>query len=588
MVVLMLLGASTLTIHTAPLQAQQPAVNPDPEVTWIHHSDPEIALPVDYNTWSDQYPRSWEMALRQEESDLRLQAADTISFAIRFGFPVDEPLVKALVDVVRDRDENPETRTAAAVALVTADAREAAEALAEGAAAGPLPLTLRVDRALAAWDYLPIREVWLKRLEASPPQRSLVESAIESLATVGEPRVVAPLERLLDSSQTDPALRILAARSLAMVPMPQRLERAEAFLKSAGSSGGRADLEHLLGVLLLAREDSPAGIELLDRYCQVTSSAVVAQAMQRLLQVAPARLVARADEFLRSNDGNVRKNAVAALATDPSPRSVQLLGPILNDPVPAVRSDARHHLLVMAADEGLRSEVIAAAEKVLASDQWRALEQAILILAQLDHEAVGERLFALIDHPRHEVYVTACWGLKEMAIEPLRELYYKRMVALIAEVATPKDLERYWASGHLIEAMGKMRHQPAVEDLKRLIPKEAPIHPTARAAAIWALGYLLADSQDAEVSGTLAGRLADAGSIPPESDEVRAMAAISMGRIASPSSLEPLRKWASTEGTDTYIGRRCAWSIELLTGEPIPALITKTYEIGDWFLMVNP
>ncbi len=562
-------------------EPQPTAPNPEPKVDWKHRIDPDIELLPDQGSWPEALQDLWAKALLHPESDLRREAADTVSLAYSHGMSIEKPIIEALLVVVKDPEEKPLTVTAAAAALANIDAKEAADTLAQQISTSPQTLQLQLDRAFARWDYQPMRATWLARLETPDHQRILVESAVVCLGEVREPLAAPILLPWLLSSKTSPSLRLKVARCLARLPIDDRLGVVATLLED---NSKQPALTQLLAATLLAEEDSPETVELLDSITRMDEPTAIGEALRRLLSIAPEKIVQQADRLLEHRDGNIRHVTVDALATAPSEESIVRLTRMIGDPVPAVRQLARKHLLVMAANEELRPIVVTESEKVIATDDWRGLEQSILILTELNQTQIGQRLLDLVDHPRSEVYNTACWGLRRLKIVPLSDAVHQRFIGLFEELQEPSVSVRYYALGHLAEALAELDHKPAVPDLVKLIPKEVPIHPTTRSAGIWALGYLLAGTGDRNVATPLEGRLADAASIPPESNEVRAMAAVSLGRIGSQESLAPLRHWAATEGAENYIGRRCYWSVRELTGEPIPDIQPRIRQLGDWFL----
>jgi len=209
----------------------------------------------------------------------------------------------------------------------------------------------------------------------------------------------------------------------------------------------------------------------------------------------------------------------------------------------------------------------------------------------LDQKQIGERLLQLLDHSRPEVCVSAAWGLKELAkpelIEPMFEAA-KRFSGEAAQVSAEAARVKTAAaiSSHLLEALGLMDHQPAEEYLRIFIPKSAPYPEEARTAAIWALGYLWADSAslDPKLVRQLEERLADWISPSPELYMVSAMSAVSLGRMKSEASLPELRRWCSGEGRNTYLGGCCGWAIQQITGETLPEPKASSRQLPGWFL----
>ena len=123
--------------------------------------------------------------------------------------------------------------------------------------------------------------------------------------------------------------------------------------------------------------------------------------------------------------------------------------------------------------------------------------------------------------------------------------------------------------------------------MRSYVPKvsgKVPFAFQVRAAAVWSLGKLLTDKLDPVLASQLEVRLADVGSVPPEADQVRAMAAITMGRMKSQPSLPALRKWYETNTYNNYVGRACGWGIEQLTGEKMPDPDVMRPRAQNWFL----
>lgn len=79
-------------------------------------------------------------------------------------------------------------------------------------------------------------------------------------------------------------------------------------------------------------------------------------------------------------------------------------------------SEVPSFLEVLAKQEGLREAILEQAQRIIAGDDWRGLEQAARLFGALDHEPAAERLLELLKHDRTEVFVTAGWALRELAV----------------------------------------------------------------------------------------------------------------------------------------------------------------------------
>lgn len=581
--------ASTLVLVTHCVWSIGSAAAADPKVEidinrQVDHQtlrDPALDLKPAVLTWPVDFRPVWRAALLHPESDLRSQAIASIRHAHRFGMPGLGGLEDALRTVLLDDKAQAATRTAAAAALVELDCRQSASLLMEKSAAGPLHLQLAVESGLAKWDYPAARDMWLARLNDQSAHFDLVRIAMESLAQVGDLRATEPLSKVMLSPLQSPPNRLIAARALGTLAPIETLQWSERLLSGVSQD---PNLDSQLGVELLANQSSPQAIELLQKYSKWPSAPVVSVALQRLLSLEPSRVLADADQTILNDDANVRKVTVAALMGDPTPGSIKLLADALNDPIPNIRREARRGLLRHASDETLRPVVIEHAMRVFGVDSWRGLENAMIVLTELRHREIKQQLIPLINHPRTEVQITAAWAIKNLFETADGPTVLSLAQTITKEIDSGGPMSRSSIQAHLHEALGMIGHRPAVEDLAKLIPKSSRYTAQSRAASIWALGLLLESPQDASLIRLLEERLADSNSVPMEYREVRAAAAITLGRIADPGSLAELRTWYKNEGYNSSIGRSCGWAILQMTGEPLPDATAPTQQINDWFI----
>lgn len=555
-------------------------ININRQVDYQTFENPNLDLPPATLTWPVDFRPAWRAALLHSESDLRSQTIASIRQAHRYGMPGLSDLEDALCTVLQDREATSAARAAAAAALVELDCRQAASLLFKQSSAGPLQLQVTVETGLAHWDYSPARDVWLARLNEQAAHYELVRVAMESLAKVRETRAVEPLSKVLLSPTSGSPLRLTAARALGTLAPIETLRWSEMLMSGVSPD---SDLDAQLGVELLTKQSSPQAIELLKKYSKWPSASVASIALQRLVDLEPSFVLAGAAETLLDADANVRKVAVVALSNDPSIGSVELLTAALNDPVPDIRRDARLGLLRHASDDSLRPSVIRYTVQLFEADEWRALENAVIVLTELEHRQIKPRLISLIRHPRPEVHITAAWGLKHLAEAEDGPILLKLAQRVTNEVDRGGQASRSLVQTHLHEALGLVGYQPAIEHLAKLVPKSAPYEPLSRASSIWALGFLLKSPKDGALIKALESRLADDSITPAEYRDVRAAAAIALGRINAPDSLALLRTWNQTEGNNSSLGRSCGWAIMQMTGEPLPDAEASTRHLSGWF-----
>lgn len=570
------LGLSLSLFGTQPLVGQ--TIDPDREIVLLTTTDPQLEFPSLVADWHPATLTVWRAALQHRESELRREVADMIRQAHRYGLTGLESLRDPLLEILRDADQSPLTRLSVAQTLIELELVELAPQLDAVAATGSPLLQATIDRGLARWDHGPARQRWRALLARPDADPRLLQTAIRSLATVGDASSVKALRKILFSPQHGWPIRLDAARALARLQSDQVVAWAHQ-LGGAQASARRAQLV----VELLAGATSEEAIALLDALADRDEPTIVAVALERLRLVDPQKVLSRAPQLVVDRDANIRRAVIGTLAQHPSAESVGLLATALADLVPEQRRQARHHLLVQADDGALRPLVIQRATEQLEQEQWRAIEQATMILVELQRHEVSDRLFELIDFPQAEVQRAAAFGLKQLLNdERAAELLAvaERVSQQIAKgEATPG---RHAAQAHLLEALGVLRHRPGTELLEQLVPKAAPYTIHSRAAAVWSLGHLLEPATDQRLIGALHQRLADADSDDPEYGEVRAAAAIALGRIGDPESLAELRRWYELESAQSLVGRSCGWAVQQLTGEPLPAAGIFRRRPGNW------
>jgi HEAT repeat protein len=374
---------------------------------------------------------------------------------------------------------------------------------------------------------------------------------------------------------------------------------AERLAADASTRGlvGRLIAATLMSQALTHREArSPEGIPLLQRLAVDPEPTVAAVALTRLLDIDPELLVPVVERLLASPDPNVRSFGVEILSRRPSEKHIHLLGNRLDDLHPDVRVKARKSLQTLAGKDEFKNLVIIEGTRMLASGQWRGLEQAVILLANLDHKPAAARFLELLQFERPEVFVTAAWGLRKLAVpdtlppvtsyvkEELERIH--KGVRLPNRPDVPPEIIDHQVS-QLNQFLGQQRYGPAEALLRRFVPHEAPLFPCpeSRAAAVWGLGMILEGKTDAKLAEDLEVRLRDTNSIPPENVQVRRMAALTIGRLKAEGPLPRLRLYcAEQKPNDDAVHNACGWAIERITGEPMLWSLTIEKVQRDWFL----
>jgi HEAT repeat protein len=287
---------------------------------------------------------------------------------------------------------------------------------------------------------------------------------------------------------------------------------------------------------------------------------------------------------------------------------LQLLSKRLDDVHLDVRRKARRLLLELAGDQKWHKQVVEDASAIMQGESWRGLEQATILLVQLDQKQVAGRLVELLQSNRTEVKVSAAWGLRKLDVPetlpglvryieeeikprpvvkaPRAQTSDQPAVKASTSEAPPSVDIRDYTNSQLLQLLGQQKYRPAEALLRRFIPKSAFASlPESRAAAIWALGMIHEGKIDDALAAALEERLMDSRR-PPEDFRVRWMSAIALGRMKAKNSLESLRSQCPFfKPSSSPISNACGWAIEQITGEKMPPPETLIRYRSDWFLI---
>ncbi|MCO6457662.1 MAG: hypothetical protein J5I93_20355 [Pirellulaceae bacterium] len=564
------------------LHGNRPAVAE--ELDSLRFQDPVLVVTRRVEVYDQGLAELWLQALNSDEVDLQRQAADTIAMAHQRGVPGMNGTRDGLLDKLRGQPLHPLVQLAVARALLVLDARQAAPALAERLETSGLDYALIVEPYLARWQYEPLRDVWRKRL---PDTRLAVPSRLLAIQGLGELRddgAVDDLRRIVVNRLEPAGLRLAAARAIGRFEREELAEAAEQLADGPGAKAAEVEglVSRLSAVAMLSSIDTPASRGLLLRLAEDTRPAVAGAALERLLAVAPADVLPLADRLLVNPDSKVRLLTAQTLATQPAAEQVPGLAGLLPDPHPDVRTFARQALKEFAQRAELDAPVRQALDKALQGEDWRGLEQASLLAAELRHAPAAGRLVQLLEHSRPEVLQTAAWALRVLAIPdtfPDMLAYARRQFPLLdqrdfqspeAELTGPNRLEAVPVQlAHVFECFGANRYQECEPLLRDFVPKKFQLGHDARSAAIWSLGWLHEDAAPPGLAEQLAERLADLSPVESEDDQVRRFSAITLGRMKGEPGVETLTTFRKMEGNGTYVGRACGWALHRIQGVPL-------------------
>lgn len=553
----------------------------------------------------------WLQALDRPEAALHLEVAQAVVRAHRLGVAGLDDMTPSLVQALQRDGEPAAARLAIARALVELDARQTAPLL-SAQAGSSLEMAEVVEPALAHWDYRPMRAHWLERLSTSRTTRRRLLLAIQSLGKIGETAAAPALRVLVVDPETPADVRIESARALAVL-LPQGMEEHTRELAADKSTEGIA--KRLAAATLLSRHSGSIARELLVELASDDEPAVVALAIERLIQLDPHAVTAIQPKLIANPDARVRRLIVELLAAQQSPAAVALIAKMLDDPHPLVRRDAANALVRLAGVESLAVAVRDAAMTALISPHAEGREQAALVIGSTDHKPAADHLLKLLEDQPPAVSIAAAWALRQLAVPETGGAIFAKLrrdsegiMAQVAELApiyakggnAQIDLQRYpptyRVAEQLILALGRMRFAAADPFLRAFIPKPIPQvgqppeleltkQANPRAAALWALGQIHSNAGPPDLVEALRERLDDATPIPAESALVRRTAAASLVTMNARSTAATLREFYDPDADANDLGRICGWAVEQFTGQELPRRTDREIQHVDWLLL---
>jgi HEAT repeat protein len=569
-----------------------PFVRADDVLDSPMYRDPDLPKPKVVLKLHPRLPGLWVEALARPEADLKSRAAQAIGQAHERGFPGMSATIAALTRELDQPDQHPTVRVAVARALVVLDAKVAAPGLAKWAAADD-DVRAIVDPALAKWGYQPAHAGWLERLAQSPPGRGTV-LAIQALAVVKEEKAAGRLRELALGRDVPAGVRVEAGRALGVLRSSGLEADAESLVVES-----RGITDRLVAAAMVRHHRGDAAVRQLQALGKDAEPTVAAVALERLVELGPAHVLPLLDSVLASPDANVRRFGIEVLFRQPTEARLGVLADRLNDPHPEVRAKARETLRHLAAQPQWKSIVLREGTRILGGNDWRGLEQAAILLAQLDHKPAAQRLLTLLGHARPETFVAAAWALRVLAVpdtEPKVLAFfddtYRRMLQSGPEagrVGVPAEAVDRQLS-QLGQMLGRAKHIPADGLLQRLIPPTVgkgrnPAGYETRAAAAWALG-LIHEGTPAPSAGALTGRVSAVNPGDVEDTRVRWMCAIALGRMKAADALPTLREFhRDKKPSRDVVNNACGWAIERITGEKMPPAGVVEEFRSDWFLV---
>lgn len=559
----------------------------------------------------------WLAALGSSEVDLQRQAAQAIVKAHRQGMLQAVESVPQLITLLKDKELHFLVALEVARALIELDAKQSSETLMDLAQREGLSMSLLVEPMLARWDYPPMREVWLSRLDRADVELPLLLLAIKSLGQVAEPRATERLRLLTLDEDVASHVRVNSARSAGQI---QR-SGLEGYVGQLLQPPRDARLvNRLAAALLLRHHDGVAAERLLLKLAVDTAGTVGVSALSRLVELAPPLVTPINEVIVASPDAGVRRLAAESLVAQRTVTAVELLGPLLNDPIPSVRIYVADSLVALDEDEALRSMVREAATKMLMADEPLGVEQSAMVLGAIDHEPAANRLVELLEAEDPAVRVSAAWALRQLAVKETGDAIFakirretKRTIALDDELwetwnkvpAPTVDFASlattYRQLDQLLMALGLLKYDAGLDFLKTFFPTPAvrgmsdppavaaTFITSCRAHAIWSASRVVSEGTSEKVVATLLEIVQKAPPGPSaEPHDTRAAAVLGLAHLQVPEAIPILRKYRGEDAAHNKLGATCGRVLHELTDDPLPELVPLVVNRMGWFLEPLP
>lgn len=419
-----------------------------------------------------------------------------------------------------------------------------------------------VEPKLVEWKSDVALGLWRERLSGHVSglnhvaDQNQVLVAVEGIAAVGNETDRPLLESLLGSERTLMPVKFAASKALGELVSSDLESLARETLDS-----GLAHAE-LNAANLLSQHSSDAAQQMLVEILGKTSAPAHWIAYQTLATAFPKKARELADKMILHADNQVRRVAVQVADANEDRASLELQASALSDRNVGVRRLVRENLTRKGQNPEWKSVVDEAIDAHLAGDRFEGVEQAILLAVALKENERARTFIQLLEHPRIEVSIRAAWALQAIELEQdsLAEIFEickittQRLVSK-ERVEFPEEAR----TAFLFEAIGRHAYEPALETLLLYVPKQdQQMRQQIRASAIYALGYICTDQEQAALVKQLGQRMNDNNPNEPESMLVKYACSIALGRIGNRDCIPDLQR-----ANDDYpLTLGTAWSLE--------------------------
>ncbi len=557
------------------------------EPDFLMDSDPQLNVPAPVSNFNPELKKLWMAALERPEADMQRMAAETIARAHQSGMPDLIEAVPVLEKILLAESSHAASRFAAARALIVFDSRKSSLQLFEASQASGSDLRQLIEPSLAAWDYDPAGQMWLKRIESPGTKRRDLVLAIRGLAQLHEQSALPSLLTMALDLARQPDLRLEAAAAIGEISKAGLEGDAERLARDTRTP---QFVNQLCAIRFLAQHTSKSAQQLLIGLATHTQPVVAASALQRLNSIDSTLVVPLAESAMKSSDPRVRLEGAKAFLKSPTIERVALLIQLLADPHPGVRREVCEGLVGVAEQPDLTDPIHNGAMQVLAGDSWQGQEQAALLLGARDHEPASARLVELLESPRDEVLIAAAWSLRKLAVP-------ETVPALIDKARRQTEVRKNGVKNDavvsdqitlLFETLGVLKATDAMPLLLEYVPKQLQLGERPRGAAIWAIGLIEEGTRNAQIEEAFIDRIKDFDDLKPESFFVKQMSVIALARMNAVDRAPMLSDMVPKFPNPPEFAAAMRWSVKKLTGEEFPPPKPPIARHIQWFLEPLP
>ncbi len=499
-------------------------------------------------------------SLNSAQVQERVQVAQMICREYKnSNFKQKELAIELLVARLKGNAEAIQTKRAMISATALLDDGKNAAILWQAAQGDALSQST-VEKALSKWKSPVAIESWRKRIADPIAKAADVALAIEGLASVGGREDTEPLQALLKGNATSAVNRHLSAIALGKLNSDGLNDLAQQVLDSD------MDERHLLAASLLANHRGDRTVAQLRTIFNDGSSVAQFASAQCLVANFPEAAREYAPQMTTHADSTIRILALELLEPHFDKASLRLQANLLADRNVKIRRRAGAQL-VRGASSGQRALAEDFIAEQLDAEPWQGIEQAIIMMVDLQDRTRCAKLVEMLEHPRSEVNIHAGWALMELAQEPrilasIEPHVERATAALVNSDSFPPTFGTTTVRlSYVFEAFGRNKYEPAQKLLMNYVPKNGfKLGVVSRASATWALGQINKGKDNQSLRQALCERIADLAPFSPEDELVRFTCILSLGEMGFADSLPTLKKF--NEGKPTLIGYACEWSIE--------------------------